>query len=165
MYRKILFIGLNFMNFIGIFSKASLLLMFSFFSSLLTIKFQPFITPNLNTLELFSNLSVSITLYAGTLYLQQDWINEPIRAFLFFLILFINLLFNIFWAFSTFQIFFHKYIEIFRRYLPKFTYLTLQLEESLMKSRYKWFVSMNDVTKHSFKTVILKPATKKITMI
>lgn len=144
MYRKILFIGVNFINSIEVFSKASLLLFFSYISGLLTIHFQPFITSNLNSLELFSNLSVTMTLYGGSIYIQQDLTNEFVKVILFFGILFINIFFGLLWTFSTFQIFFHKHVGFFRKYFPKLTKIIIFLEKYLMSSRYKWFISRNE---------------------
>lgn len=163
MYRKILFIGVNFIT-IEVFSKATLLLFFSYTSGLLTIYFQPFITSNLNSLELFSNLSVTMTLYGGSIYLQQDLTNEFVKVILFFGILFINIFFGVLWTLSTFQIFFHKHVDFFRKYLPNLTKIIIFLENYLLSSRYKWFISRNESsTKTKNETNLeIKALSKKI---
>ena len=139
MYRKILFISINFLKGMHIFTKAALLLFFSSISVLLTMFYKPFIMKKLNYLEFFSNLAVCITMYCGALYVQEQ-IHEALKSFLFFMILFVNIMFGFFWIWSVFELTFHSHYTFFYKHFPRFTKYMVAFEMSLIKIGFEWNV-------------------------
>ena len=145
MCRKILFILVNFLKDMQIFTKAALLLFFSFISVLITMLYKPFIMKKLNYLEFFSNLAVCITMYCGALYVQEQ-INEALKSFLFFMILFVNTIFGFFWVWSVCELTFHSHYIFFYKHFPRFTKYMVAFKMSLIKIGFEW-----NVIRYSFK--------------
>ena len=135
MYRKILFISINFLNDIEILTKAVLLLFFSAISVLLTLFYKPFVFKEINNLELFSNLAVSVTVFSGALYVQEV-INDNFRAFLFFGILFVNIWFSIFWVWSCFELFLLRHFNMLFKHFPRFTKKVVALHEAISTTNF-----------------------------
>lgn len=137
MYRKILFISVNFFRGMEIFTKAAILLLFSATSVILTAFHQPFAMNKLNQLELYSNLAVCISIYAGALYVQ-DRVNETIKIFLFLFILFVNLIFGLMWLLLAFELFFFNHFKCFFKYFPKLSKSLVVLGKSFSKTKFEW---------------------------
>ena len=135
MYRKILFISINFLNGMPIFTKAAILLFFSAISVLLTLFYKPFVFKEINNLELFSNLAVSVTVFSGALYVQEV-INDNFRAFLFFGILFVNIWFSIFWVWSCFELFLDNHFNMLFKHFPRFTKKVVALHEAISTTNF-----------------------------
>ena len=154
MFRKILFISINFFSDMHIFSKAALLLFFSSVSVVLTIFCSPFIANELNFLELYSNLAVSITLFSGALYVQEN-IDETLKGFLFLMIIFVNIVFGIFWFWSCFCIFFEKHSLFFFKHFPIFYKNMIAFQESVRIIKFEWNF-LNYSTKLYISTTNLK---------
>lgn len=116
------------------FTKAALLLMFSASSVVLTALHQPFQMKKLNQLELYSNLAVCVSIYAGTLYVQEK-VNETIKIILFLFILFVNLIFGFMWLFLAFELFFFNHFKCFFKYFPKISKSLVAFSQILSKKK------------------------------
>lgn len=137
MYRKILFISLNFFREMEIFTKAAILLLFSAISVILTAFKQPFAMRKLNQLELYSNLAVCVSIYAGALYIQEK-VNDTLKIFLFIFIILVNLLFGLMWVVLTFELFFFNHFQCFFKYFPHFSKSFVAFGESFTKTKFEW---------------------------
>jgi hypothetical protein len=135
MYRKILFISINFLNDIEILTKAVLLLFFSAISVLLTLFYKPFVFQEINNLELYSNIAVCATVFSGALYVQNI-INDNFRAFIFFGILFVNIWFSIFWVWSCFELFLDNHFNMLFKHFPRFTKKVVALHEAISTTNF-----------------------------
>lgn len=135
MYRKILFISVNFIKDTQIFTKAAILISFSAISVVLQHKYKPFVLAELNTLELYSNLAVFATMFGGALYVQT-WNNDAARAFLFFVILMVNTWFAAIWVFSCFEHFFFVHFKCLFKFFPKFTRSFIIMNEALNSTHF-----------------------------
>ena len=137
MYRKILFISINFLKNMQVFTKAALILFLSAISTILTLFYKPFVFKELNDIEIYSNLSIMITIFSGALYVQNV-INDTLRAFLFFWILLVNITFGIYWVSSCFGLFFYNYFGVFLRHFPKFTKSVVAFSEAFSQTKFEF---------------------------
>jgi Na+/melibiose symporter-like transporter len=123
MYRKILFIAVNLIGGLGLQTKAVILLFLCLFSMLITFFATPFLTKELNYLEVFSNISALILLYSGCLYLNQD--NDIFKSILYITIFFVNIAFTLFWASSILNLILDTYENALLKKFPSI-YLMLR---------------------------------------
>ena len=119
-----------------VFTKAALILFLSAISTILTLFYKPFVFKELNDIEIYSNLSIMITIFSGALYVQ-DIINDNLKAFLFFGILFVNLTFGIYWVISCFGLFFYNHFSVFYKFFPKFTKNFVAVNEAFDKTKFE----------------------------
>lgn len=113
MYRKMVFIFFSIMGSIPNDQKTTLLLLFSGFSLYATLKFRPFVLRELNILELQSNFTATITIFAGALYILD--VGDFVKILVFFLIVVINTIFAVKWFLNVWDIVFFTYeTKIFR---------------------------------------------------
>ena len=136
MYRKIIFISINFLKNLPVFSKAALILLLSAISTLLTLFYKPFVYKELNDIELYSNLSIMITIFSGALYVQEV-LNDSLRAFLFFWILFVNTSFGIYWVTSCFGLFFYSHFGFIFKHFPNITKNVVAFHEALVQTKFE----------------------------
>ena len=116
MYRKVAFLLVNIFR-INVNIKSSFLLLFSF-CSVYTMKiYSPFVSKELNVLELTSNFTTFIILFSGTLYIHN--IGVYWQAFLFANIMIFNSLFCILCLLSLIKIFFFTNFQKIQRYFPR----------------------------------------------
>lgn len=134
MYRKILFISVNLLENLSIFNKATLMLSFSFVSFLITYYSRPFLLKKMNVLELYSNLSSALTIYAGALYIMDvgDWL----KAICFATVVLLNCIFSYFWISSMISIIFHAHFETREKFFPKITLKIFALIEALSRLKF-----------------------------
>ena len=116
MYRKVAFLFVNIFQF-DINLKTALLLLFSCYSVYAMKKCLPFVSKELNALELASNITASIILYSGTLYVND--IGVYWQAFLFINIMISNSLFFILCLLSLIKVFFNANLIKIQYYCPR----------------------------------------------
>ena len=116
MYRKVAFLFVNIFQF-DINLKTALLLLFSCYSVYAMKKCLPFVSKELNSLELASNITASIILYSGTLYVND--IGVYWQAFLFINIMISNSLFFILCLLSLIKVFFNANLIKIQYYCPR----------------------------------------------
>ena len=122
---------------IQILTKASLLLLFASVSLLLTIFCKPFINYDLNHIEFYSNLAVCITIYSGSLYVQEI-IDDSLKSFLFLLILFTNIAFGSLWFWSCSTVFLHNHRDFFMSRLPRLSKTMIAFGETINRINFDW---------------------------
>lgn len=140
MYRKILFISLNLFQDVSINTKAIILLFFSLFSLLITFSSSPFLTRELNYLEVFSNISALLIIFSGCIYLNGDSILMKSTSYL--MIFAINFIFSLFWIISILNIFLEAYESVLKERFPKFYFSLLKLIDFVKK----YLIFKNDKT-------------------
>ena len=134
MYRKIIFISVNLFESISIFSKATLMLSFSFLSFLITFYTRPFILRKMNILELYSNLSSALTIFSGALYIMD--VGEWLKAFCFMNVIIINGIFAYVWLSSMMNIVFDAHFETCAKYLPNLSMKFFALRETFSRIQF-----------------------------
>ena len=142
MGRKLLFIAINFGNFMEQFTKVALLLFFSSVMTVLTLVYQPFLVNELNFLELYSNISVYITIFSGAIYVQGN-ISESFQAFLFIWILLSGLVFIAYWLFLCSKLFFFRYSSFFKKIIPSIANRILKEKTEPIYKRTKFMTKIN----------------------
>ena len=118
MYRKVAFLLVSIFRF-DLQIKSTLLLLFSWFSAYTMKTNSPFVSKELNMLELSSNLTALIILYSGTLYSNN--IGVYFQVILFINIMMFNSRFCISCFFSLIKIFFNTFIIKIQRFFPRLT--------------------------------------------
>lgn len=136
MYRKILFISVNLFENITIFTKATIMLSFSFLSFIITYYTRPFILRKMNILELYSNLSSALTIFSGALYILDvgDWL----KAFCFVNVIIINGVFSYVWLSSMMNIVFHAHFETCEKYFPKMALKIFAFRETFSRIKFSF---------------------------
>lgn len=145
MLRKIIFIAINYGSFMEQFTKAALLLFFSSILIVMTLIYQPFLVVELNILELYSNISVYMTIFSGAIYLQDN-ISDRFKIFLFIWILLFDLVFVTYWFFLCSKLFFFRYVEMFAKFCPWVTTTLLRTKkekDSKRKMAAKFLIQNN----------------------
>ena len=113
MYRKIVFIFFSMIPNISNEQKSSVLLLFAVLSFCSTVKYRPFILRELNMLEMQSNLTALITIFAGLIYVLEG--GDFLQICIFLLIFIINTIFAVKWFLSVGDLFLYSYeTKIFR---------------------------------------------------
>lgn len=135
MYRKIIFISINLFTEKSMFSKAVVLLFFSFLSLLLTFRSKPFLLREMNYLELYSNISASLTIFSGALFLTD--INDYLKAFSFTIIILVNGIFALTWLTSMTRLVFHVHHQKLERICPCFLVRMHALRASLVHTKFQ----------------------------
>ncbi len=129
MYRKIIFISIKLLQDMDIFSKTMILIFFSFFSFLITFYARPFLLRKMNLLEFYSNLSASLTLFLGAIFISDT--NEVIKAISFVNVIVINTFFAYIWVGSMIEILFHTHFHRLETYFPRLAIIILAIKESI----------------------------------
>ena len=119
MYRKIIFISLNLFQDLSLIGKTMILIFFSFSSFLLTFHERPFLLRKMNILELYSNLSASLTLVLGTIYISNE--NEFLNVLCFFFVALVNICFGYLWLTTIIKILIMTHEQKIKKYYPKLT--------------------------------------------
>lgn len=143
MYRKVAFLFVNIFQF-NINIKTALLLLFSFYSVYAMKIYSPFVSKDLNALELTSNVTACIILYSGTLYAND--IGVYWQAFFFINIMISNSLFLILCLFSLIKVFFNTNIIKIQYYFPQLTASYMSILKTIKAVR-KMKMSLADVIK------------------
>lgn len=117
-------------------SKAISLLFVSFISFIFTEYSRPFLLKEMNILELYSNISASIVLFSGVLYLIG--VNEYYGVFCFIIILITNLTFLLLWFESLMEIIIKIYFENLMRLCPKYLMKLLVLLKAFKFANSSW---------------------------
>lgn len=118
MYKKIIYISINVFEGMTNLSKANILLFVTFISFIRTELCKPFSLKRMNILELYSNMSASIVLISGIVYLLG--VNEYYEVVIFLIILITNSVFLFLWFNSMIDIVLSIYSERLMRFCPKF---------------------------------------------
>lgn len=113
------------------FSKATIMLFFSFFFFLITFYTRPFILRKMNILELYANLSSALTIFSGALYIMD--VGEWLKAICFMNVLIVNGFFAYFWLSSMMNIVFHAHFETCAKYFPKSAMKIFALRETFSR--------------------------------
>lgn len=143
------------------------MLSFSFVSFLITYYAKPFLIKNMNVLELYSNLSSALTIYAGALYIMD--VGEWLKAICFATVLLINFVFGYFWFSSMINIIFLAHFETLKKLFPKNALKMLALKKAVGKSSFSFNLcgyysnikelysvnlnELNNTVKSNFKTI------------
>ena len=143
MYRKIAFLLVKIFR-IELNIKSTVLILFSCFSVYTMKRYSPFISKELNVLELASNFTAFTILYSGTLYTYDIGIYW--QAFLFINIIIFNSLFCILCLLSLIKILFFSNIKKIQRYFPRVTATYLSILKT-NKSFRKRTLSLIDFIK------------------
>ena len=117
MYRKIIFISVNLFQEMSLIEKTSILMFFSFSSFLLTFHEKPFLLKKINIIELYSNLSASLTLLLGAIYISNK--NEIINAMSFFFVVLVNICFGYLWLTTIIKIMIISHLPKIKKCFPK----------------------------------------------
>lgn len=158
MYRKILFISLNMMKDLALNTKAIILLFFCLISLLITFFSTPFLTRELNNLEVFSNLSALIIIFSGCLYLNGD--SEFLRTSSYLIIFFVNIAFTLLWASSILKLLLDTYEKILVKRSPRLFFFLQQIV-LLFKKKYN---TKNKENENELEHRKVKMNTKKINL-
>lgn len=135
MYRKIMFISINLFTDMSIFSKAVILLFFSFLSLMVTFNSKPFLLREMNYLEFYSNISASLTIFSGALFITD--INDYLKALCFSVIIFVNGVFALIWLTSMISLVFHVHHRNLERICPCLVIRVHALRASLGHTKYQ----------------------------
>ena len=133
MYRKMVFIFFSIMSSIPNDQKTTILLLFSGFSLYATLKSRPFALRELNILELQSNLTAMITIFAGALYILD--VGDFVKIIVFFLIVVINSIFAVKWFLAVWDIVFITYERNIFRICPCFVVNFYILKKTIADTR------------------------------
>lgn len=125
MYRKILFISINVIKDFPLNTKAILLLFLCLISMLITLTAKPFLTKDLNNLEIFSNLSSLLILYSGCLYLIGNI--DFLKLLSYLTIFFVNIAFTLKWGLSILKLLRDSYENNFTKRFPRLFSFSRQL--------------------------------------
>lgn len=158
MFRKIIFITVSIFK-MGLFAKAVILISLSFVSFFLIMVCRPFILHELNTLEFQANISAIITLYSGTLYMND--ISKEFKAILFFLIIMTNIIFFINFFMNTLYLFITMHFERIHKFCPYFIDIIVNLMENITWDRIKRSILKRSWEKTKFETLVSTTPTPK----
>ena len=117
MYRKILFISINVIKDLPLNTKAILLLFLCLMSMLITLSANPFLTRDLNNLEIFSNLSALLIIYSGCLFLIGN--SDFLKLFSYLTIFFVNIAFTLIWGLYILKLLLDTYEQILIKRSPR----------------------------------------------
>ena len=116
MYRKMIFIFFTIISSLSNQQKALILLAISIFSANITLKKQPFILASLNNIEVESNVSALVTIFAGAFYVLN--INETVKIMIFIIIILINTQFAYKWIVSVCEVLVYTHEKEINRFCP-----------------------------------------------
>ena len=150
MFRKTIFITVSIFK-MGLFAKAVILISFSFVSFFLVMVCRPFILHELNTLEFQANISAIITLYSGTLYMND--ISKEFKAILFFLIVMTNITFFINFFMNTLYLFLTMHFERIHKFCPYFIDVIANLMDRITWDRIRKSILNRSGAKTKFETL------------
>lgn len=134
MYRKIIFIFFTILPSLSNEKKTVILLFISAFSFYQTFRCRPFSLRELNILDLNSNLTALMTIFAGSLYILD--INEQFKALIFVLLIIINTKFAITWFEATLEIIIYSYQHQISKICPWILKIYLILKHITEKAKY-----------------------------
>ena len=143
MYRKILFISINVIKDLPLNSKAILLLFLCLMSMLITLSARPFLTEDLNNLEVFSNLAALLIIYSGCLYLIGN--SDFLKIFSYLTIFFVNIAFTVLWAISIIKLVLETYEKILIKRSPRLFLFLQQLFHRFKKKLSTQFVNNKEI--------------------
>lgn len=138
MYRKIMFIFFTILPSLSNETKTVILLFISAISFFQTLKCRPFFLRELNILDLSSNLTALITIFAGAIYILD--VSEAFKALIFIIIVLINAKFAIKWFGSILDIFVYSYESKIYQLCPWFLNLYLILKQANEKTKPSFFL-------------------------
>ena len=136
MYRKMIFIFFTIMTSIGNQQKTLVLLFFAAASLFFTMKNRPFVVAEMNSLELQSNFTAIISIFAGSLYILD--INDFLKALAFIVIVTFNTVFAIRWLFSVSEIFLYLYAKRLIKFCPSFFTFIAALNQSHQNTKFTY---------------------------
>lgn len=137
MYRKMIFIFFTILSTLSNEKKTVILLFISAFSFYQSLKCRPFALRELNILDVNSNLTALITIFAGSLYIIDT--SEEVKALVFILIVIINTAFVIKWFGSVLEIIVYSYEHKIYKICPWFLKLYLILKNASEKTKSTYF--------------------------
>ena len=116
MSRKILFLSLNLFENFDIYNKLLVFLGLSYFGSLCTFSCRPFVLKESNVIEYYSNMTTTMVIFSGLVYLLT--VNEVLKISLFIVAILVNIFFQINWGFRAVEIVTLAHFEGFKRFCP-----------------------------------------------
>jgi len=116
MYRKMIFIFFSVISSLPKENKCVILLMISSFSLYITLQARPSVLTELNILEVHSNFTALVTIFAGWLYILD--VADQLKILVFFFIVIINTIFIVKWLLAVFDIVFLTYEKKIFRFCP-----------------------------------------------
>ena len=133
MYRKIIFIFFSILTTLKNEKKTVFLLFLCGFSLFFTKVIGPFKKRELNILEVQSNLTATVTIFAGSLYILD--ISDYSKAMVFVLIVLINSIFVMKWLLSVFNILMDSYANKIGKICPCILFIYMIMKKTAISTR------------------------------
>lgn len=136
MLRKIIFIFFTVLSSMQNKQKTVILLLLQSISLVYTIYSKPFALTSLNNLDVSSNFTFLMTIFAGSLYVLE--LGEETKIFLFFFIIIFNLKFMLKWLLTVFDILVFVYEKNFFRICPWFLNFYAIMKKSFHETKFSY---------------------------
>ena len=136
MYIKIVFIFFSILTTIPNQQKTVLLLFFATVSLFYTSKNRPFLDDEINLLEIQSNITAVVSLFAGSLYILD--INDQLKAIAFSAIVIFNTLFAVKWFFSFLDVVIYLYGKKIFSYCPSFILVFYDFKKTAQMTKFTY---------------------------